>query len=319
MEKKSCALILAGGEGKRMKSNRPKAMSEVLFKPMLRWVLDAVKDAEIDDICIVTGFKHEVIEEYIEALPFKVSSAIQTERLGTGHAVMMAREFLEQHRDGNVLVLNGDAPFIDSETIKNSSMFHKEGCTVISAKVENPFGYGRIIRGEGDSLNAIVEEKEATDEQRKISEVNSGAYWYNTDSLLNALNKIKPSEKTGEYYLTDAAEIIRKSGKAVSAFMAETSDSVLGANDCEQLGMLNEIARKRVLKLHMSNGVNIPCSDGVIIGTDVTIGTGTTILPASIIKGSTKIGEGCVLGPSVLLENCVIDSGKEVALCVKKG
>lgn len=319
MKNKSCALILAGGEGKRMKSNRPKAMSEVLFKPMLRWVLDAVKNAEIYDICVVTGYKHEVIEEYLKTLPYEVLSVIQTERLGTGHAVMTAREFLEQHSGGNVLILNGDAPFIDSKTIKSSSKFHKEGCTVISAKVENPFGYGRIIRGAGDALNAIVEEKEATDEQRKITEVNSGAYWYNTDSLLDALDKIKPSEKTGEYYLTDAAEIIRKSGKAVSAFMAETADSVLGANDCEQLGMLNEIARKRILKLHMSNGVNIPCSDGVIIGTDVTVGTGTVILPASIIKGSTKIGESCVIGPSVLLENCVIESGEEVALCVKRG
>ena len=130
MENKSCALILSGGEGKRMKSNKPKAMSEVLFKPMLQWVIDAVRGAGIEDICLVTGFKHEIIENYISTLPYHIETVIQTERLGTGHAVMTAKEFLKAHSGKNVLVLNGDAPFIDSETIKQSAEFHSNnGCT----------------------------------------------------------------------------------------------------------------------------------------------------------------------------------------------
>lgn len=303
MKNKYCALILSGGEGKRMKSNRPKAMSEVLFKPMLQWVIDAVRGAGIEDICLVTGFKHEIIEEYISTLPYHIETVIQTERLGTGHAVMTAREFLKAHSGKNVLVLNGDAPFIDSETIKNSANFHlSKGCTVISAEVENPFGYGRIIRTDEAALEAIVEEKEADDFQRAVKEVNSGAYWFEVDSLLSALDKLVPSEKTGEYYLTDTVQLIKKTGKAVSAFKADSADSVLGANDCLQLAQLNEIARNRVIEKHLANGVNIPCRDGVMIGCDVEIEAGATILPASVIVGKTVITSGSVIGPAAYIK-----------------
>lgn len=302
MNTNTCALILAGGEGKRMKSNKPKVMSEVLFKPMLQWVIDAVCGAGIEDICVVTGYKYEVIEEYISTLPYPVTSVVQTERLGTGHAVMTAREFLTAHKNSNVLILNGDAPFIDSKTIGDSAAFHADsGCTVISAEVENPFGYGRIIRTGESVLEAIVEEKEATDKQRAVKEVNSGAYWFNIDSLLNALEKLVPSEKTGEYYLTDTVELIKKTDKRVSAFKASTADSVLGANDCKQLAQLNEIARNRIIEKHLTNGVNIPCRDGIMIGCDVKIEAGATILPASVIIGKITINADETVGPAVLL------------------
>lgn len=303
MENKSCALILSGGEGKRMKSNKPKAMSEVLFKPMLQWVIDAVRGAGIEDICLVTGFKHEIIENYISTLPYHIETVIQTERLGTGHAVMTAKEFLKSHSGKNVLVLNGDAPFIDSETIKQSAEFHSNnGCTVISAELENPFGYGRIIRTGKSTLEAIVEEKEADDFQRAVKEVNSGAYWFNVDSLLSALDKLVPSEKTGEYYLTDTVQIIKRTDKTVSAFKAASSDSVLGANDCSQLAQLNEIARNRIIEKHLANGVNIPCRDGVMIGCDVKIEAGATILPASIIIGNAVIKAESVIGPAAYIK-----------------
>lgn len=304
MNNKTCALILSGGEGKRMKSNRPKAMSEVLFKPMIQWVIDAVRGAGIKDICLVTGFKHEIIEEYISALPYHIETVIQTERLGTGHAVMTARDFLKSHSGQNVLVLNGDAPFIDSETIAKSADFHSNnGCTVISAEVENPFGYGRIIRTGESTLEAIIEEKEADDFQRAVKEVNSGAYWFDVDSLLSALDKLVPSQKTGEYYLTDTVQIIKKTDKTVSAFKASSADSVLGANDCSQLAQLNEIARNRVIEKHLANGVNIPCKDGVMIGCDVEIEAGATILPASIIIGNAVIKSGDIVGPAAYIKS----------------
>lgn len=339
--KNTSAIILAGGEGKRMKSNRPKVLSEVIFQPMLKWVIDAVRMAGIKDICVVTGSKREFVEEYLKTLPFEVETVFQPERLGTGHAVMMAIPFLEKHRGSDVLILNGDAPFIGVDTIRNAYVIQnqtgetdpevfdweaprkpseKRGCTVISAEVENPSGYGRIVY-ETDAeeffhlstLKAIVEEKEATDEIRKIKEVNSGAYWFETDILLDALGKLTKSEKTGEYYLTDTIEIIKDSGNAVMAYKAKNSDSVLGANDCIQLAQLNEIARMRIIRKHQKNGVNIPCTDGVIIGRDVTIAANTTILPATVIRGKTNIASFCEIGPAVSIDSCEIGQGHKIS------
>lgn len=326
MQNKTSAVILAGGEGKRMNSKRPKVLAEVLFKPMLKWVIDAVRQAGIEDICVVTGSKHEFVEEYLQTLPFEVEKVFQSERLGTGHAVMMASNFLERHRGSDVLILNGDAPFINTDTIKEAFVMHNQtgkGCTVISAEVENPTGYGRIIHETADNnqsnmLKAIVEEKEATDAIRKIKEVNSGAYWFDADSLLDALKNVQKSEKTGEYYLTDTVAIIKKSGKTVLAYKAKNADSVLGANDCIQLAQLNEIARKRVLEKHMKNGVNIPCIDGVIIGSDVTIEANTVILPSSVIRGNTSIGSFCQIGPAAFIEDCIISDNQIVGNCSLK-
>ena len=296
------AIILAGGEGKRMKSGRPKVLSEVLFEPMIRWVMDAAREAGIDEICVVTGSKKEYLEEYLGTLPFEVKTVFQPERLGTGHAVMMAEEFIGSHPGSDVLILNGDAPFIDAETITGAydaqqTAGDDRGCTVITAELDDPFGYGRIVRSGGDELAAIVEEKEATDEIRAVREVNSGAYWFAADALRDALKKLVPSEKTGELYLTDTINIIRGSGLSVRAFKASNADSVLGANDCIQLAQLNEIARMRVLHQHMANGVNIPCTDGVIIGRHVKIGANAVILPATVIRGNADIASFEEIGP----------------------
>lgn len=241
------AVILAGGEGKRMKSDKPKTLSLVLGKPMLAWVIDAVCESGIDNICIVTGYKKESVEDYIKELPFELKTAYQPQRLGTGHAVMMCRDFLRQN-PGDVIILNGDAPFMDSDTIKNAYALHSAECscaTVISARVENPYGYGRIIRDEKGHLNSIVEQKDATEEQRTINEVNSGGYWFNTEALLSVLDEITSSNAGGEYYLTDAIALLLGKGKRVCAFTAESADTVLGANNPEQLEELNEIAKRK--------------------------------------------------------------------------
>ncbi len=328
MENHFCAVILAGGEGKRMKSEKPKALSEVLFQPMLGWVLDAVRAADIANICIVTGYKREYIESYVSELDYPVETVYQSERLGTGHAVMQARKFIEAYKDGKVLILNGDAPFMDGETICKAAQFHNDdsqnGCTVITAAVDNPTGYGRIIRtvenGQStDKLQCIVEEKEATSEQRLVREINSGAMWFRAESLLNALNQLVPSTKTGEYYLTDTIEIIRNSKQNVYAFQTDNADAVLGANDCLQLYQLNETARQKILANFMKNGVNIPCTDGVIIDKNVCIGKGVTLLPSTVLKNGTKIGNGCTIGPAVLLDNCSVGDNKAVACgCFEK-
>ena len=243
----NCAVILAGGEGKRMKSNKPKTLSPVLGKPMLLWVISAVRNAGIDDLCVVKGFKKEDVEEFLGTLDFNVESVFQAERLGTGHAVMMAKDFLKAH-DGNVVILNGDAPFMTAETIKNSLEQHtKSGCaaTVISARVDDPHGYGRIVRDTDGSLKAIVEHKDADEETLKIDEVNSGGYWFDCQKLLSVLDRIKSDNAAGEYYLPDAIELLLKDGQKVGAYTAECSDAVLGANDPAQLEELNQIAVKK--------------------------------------------------------------------------
>ena len=243
----NCAVILAGGEGKRMKSNKPKTLSPVLGKPMLLWVISAVRNAGIDDLCVVKGFKKEDVEQFLSTLDFNVESVFQAERLGTGHAVMMAKNFLKSH-DGNVVILNGDAPFMTAETIKNSLEQHtKSGCaaTVISARVDNPHGYGRIVRDTDGSLKAIVEHKDADEETLKIDEVNSGGYWFDCQKLLSVLDRIKSDNAAGEYYLPDAIELLLKDGQKVGAYTAECSDAVLGANDPAQLEELNQIAVKK--------------------------------------------------------------------------
>lgn len=243
------AVILAGGEGKRMKSDKPKALSLVLGEPMLRWVLNSVKGAGIDKVCVLTGFAKEYIEEYLSAYDKETNAvtetAYQAERRGTGHAVMMCSDFLRAN-GGDVVILNGDAPFLDSETIKKSYELHKSksSCaTVISAKVDDPFGYGRIIRDENGSVEAIVEQKDATQQQAAVNEVNSGCYWFSTDALLGALDLLTDNNAGGEYYLTDTLAILLSQGKTVCAYTAENSNAVLGANDPQQLQELNEIAK----------------------------------------------------------------------------
>ena len=243
----NCAIILAGGEGKRMKSDKPKTLSPVLGKPMLLWVINALRKAGIDDICVVKGYKKECVEEFLSTLSFPVASVFQAERLGTGHAVMMAKDFLQAH-DGNVVILNGDAPFMMSETIRNSLRQHTEtasAATVISARVDDPTGYGRIVRDENGGLSAIVEQKDADEETLKISEVNSGGFWFDCKLLLSVLDRIRSDNKAGEYYLPDAIKLLLSDGQTVGAYTAECSDAVLGANDPAQLEELNRIAREK--------------------------------------------------------------------------
>ena len=245
-----CAVILAGGEGKRMKSNMPKPMSQVLNKPMLQWVIDSVRGAGVENICVVKGFKKECIEDYIKTLPYKVESVYQAERLGTGHAVMMAKDFLKENK-GDVVILCGDAPFMDKDTIADAFAQHDKenaSATVISAVLDDSTGYGRIVRNADGSLKAIVEQKEADEETLKIKEVNSGGYWFDTEDLLSVLDKITADNAAAEYYLPDALKLLLTENKTVGAYTASSPDTVLGANDPQQLEELNQIAIRKGYK-----------------------------------------------------------------------
>ena len=196
MQDNRCAVILAAGEGKRMKSARPLVMAEVLFKPMIDWVLDAVQQAGVYSLCTVTGHCGETLASYLQG---RSETVLQQEQLGTGHAVLQARAFLERFRGGDVLILNGDTPLMDSETIRAAFEEHKRAgnaITVISACVEDPAGYGRIVRAADGAFTRIIEDRDANETIRQICEINSGACWFQCDRLLEVLGLIT-NETTG--------------------------------------------------------------------------------------------------------------------------
>ncbi|MCC8043427.1 MAG: bifunctional UDP-N-acetylglucosamine diphosphorylase/glucosamine-1-phosphate N-acetyltransferase GlmU [Oscillospiraceae bacterium] len=303
-----CAVVLAGGQGKRMKSDLPKPMFEVLDTPMLDWVLDACSQSGISDVCVVTGFNHGVIEAHLDG---RCETVLQSERRGTGHAVMMTRKWLSRFPESDVLILNGDAPFIDCETILGALWQHRHkgnAVTVITASIDNPDGYGRILRSE-NGISGIIEDRDASPEQRKITEINSGAYWFDTKQLLYALDRIKSNNSQGEYYLTDSVFILLSAGFRADAYISANSNVVLGANDRKGLLLLNNTARFDIINRMMDEGVEFICTDGVTIGKNVCVGAGTKILQGVILKGKTEIGENCVVGPNCIIENCKIGSG----------
>jgi bifunctional UDP-N-acetylglucosamine pyrophosphorylase/glucosamine-1-phosphate N-acetyltransferase len=310
-----CALILAGGKGARMKSELPKPMFEILNEPILEWILSACDGAGLDDICVVKGYNAEVIDSFLQqrskCRDGKYDTVLQTERMGTGHAVMMARDWLKAKPDesSSVLILCGDAPFIDTETIKQSAKEHKKhgnAVTVITANVKDPFGYGRIVRQKDGSILGIVEEKDLTNAQKNISEINSGAMWYDIKALLYALSEIKPNNAQNEYYLTDAIHILGQAGYKTGTYVSDNERVVLGANDRKGLLFLNDCARRDIIEKHLENGVEFTCTDGVEIGRKVVIENGVKILQGSIICGETTIGMNTEIGVNCLIENCTV-------------
>lgn len=306
-------IILAGGQGKRMKSDKPKSLCSVLGEPMLEWVISACEDAGVKDICVVKGFMGEYIEQYLASRngEASITTVEQKERLGTGHAVMQAADYLRQRNGGNTLVLCGDAPFIDKDTISGALALHKAescGVTVVTSKIDDPYGYGRVIRTE-NGISGIVEHKDCTVEQLEINEINSGCYWFETQALLDVLGDIKPNNAQGEYYLTDCVELIIGKGKRADAFISANPNVSLGANDRKGLLELNDIARKDVISKWLDEGIEFTCTDGVSVGRKVKIDIGSTICQNVTLSGDTVIGKDCYIGSGSVIESAEIGDG----------
>lgn len=304
-----CAIILAGGKGTRMKSEAPKVMCEVIFEPMIKYVIDAVKDAGVEDICVITGYRHEVVEEYVTSYDSNIKTALQEPQLGTGHAVMQARDFIANHKEDDILILNGDGPLMDMDTISKAFNYHSENknaITLVSALADDPTGLGRIKRDENGTVLRIVEHKDASEEEKLIKEFNAGTYWFNGGALLYALDNITNENAQQEYYLTDSLEILINNGENAGAYVCENPEAALGANDRKQLNDLNNIMRRNINDALMVSGVDMQCTDGIMIGKDVKIGINTRILPNTIIVGNTVIGSDCVIGPNTWIENSEI-------------
>lgn len=307
-----CAIILAGGKGTRMKADCPKVMCKVLMKPMIDYVVSAVKAAGCTAVCVITGYRHQEVESHLQALDPAIETALQEPQLGTGHAVMCARDFIERHKADDILILNGDGPLLDEPTINSAYALHKQegnAITLISALVEDTNGIGHVKRDAAGKLQCIVEHKDANAEEKKIKESNAGCYWFVGERLLYALDRITNNNAQNEYYLTDSLAILLGADCNANAYVVEDSDVVLGANDRAQLHILNEILRHKIMHRLRLQGVDIPCSDGVLIADTVTVGTGTTILPGTILMGNTVIGKDSVIGPNTQVVNSTVGDG----------
>ncbi len=307
------AIIMAAGKGTRMKSKNSKLVQKIYGKEMVKRSVENARKAGIENIVTVVGYKKEQV---MDVLGDTVEYAIQEEMLGTGHAVMQATKFLEGKK-GKVVVLNGDVPILRPETIVrlvDKSIDNKEAATLLTAIYDDPFGYGRIIRDEGGNIEGIVEEKDATEEQKEIAEINAGIYCFDIEVLLEALKEIKPNNSQGEYYLTDVIQIIGDKGLKTGAVIVEDNTEILGVNDRMQLQMVTKILQHRINTELMKNGVTIEDINSTYIYDDVKIGMDTVIHPNTIIKSNVEIGEDCEIGP-----NAYIREGSRLANRVKIG
>ncbi len=298
-------VILAAGQGTRMKSNVPKVLHRVLDKTMVGYVIEAAKEAKADDICVVVGHQSAMVKNLIKDMYDDVKFAVQKEQLGTGHAVMQAGDFI---KDGNILVLCGDTPLITPETITELCETHeKDGnaVTVVSMVVDNPTGYGRIIR-ENDSFAKIVEQKDADEAQQAVKEVNSGVYIFNGEALNAAFEKLGNNNSQGEYYLTDTLEIIKNDGGKVGIMVAKDEDEFMGVNSKLQLAQAMKVMKNRINTKWMLEGVTITDPDNTYIGKDVTIEPDTLIYPGCMLEGDTTIGKSCIIGPNTRITSSVV-------------
>jgi bifunctional UDP-N-acetylglucosamine pyrophosphorylase/glucosamine-1-phosphate N-acetyltransferase len=298
-------VILAAGQGTRMKSSVPKVLHRVLDKTMVGYVIEAAKEAEASDICVVVGHQSAMVKNLIKDLYEDVKFAVQKEQLGTGHAVMQAGDFI---KDGKILVLCGDTPLITAETIQKLCTVHEQGgnsVTVVSMVVDNPTGYGRIIR-ENDNFAKIVEQKDANESEQAVKEVNSGVYIFDSAALNAAFEKLGNNNSQGEYYLTDTLEIIKNDGGKVGIMVAEDETEFMGVNSKLHLAQAIKAMKNRINTKWMIEGVTITDPDNTYIGKDVVIEPDTIIYPGCMLEGKTKIGKSCLIGPNTRMTSTVI-------------
>ena len=303
------SIILAAGKGTRMKSDTPKVLHQIFNKTLLGYVIDAVNNTKLaDENYVIVGHQAEKVEEYVNEHYDNARTVLQSPQLGTGHAVSMVCPYLEEF-EGEVIILCGDTPLITSETLKTFIAGHRElnsDITVMSAVFDNPTNYGRIVRNADGSLNSIVEEKDATVEQKAIKEINAGIYCLNWAKVKNSFSQLKTNNAQGEYYLTDIIKWGNENGLSVNAHILERNEEIYGINSKINLAEATKIMNNRTLNRLMSEGVTIVDPSSTWIDEETEIGKDTIIYPSTYIEGKNKIGSHCKIGPFAHLRGDVV-------------
>lgn len=303
------SIILAAGEGTRMKSKTSKVLHNVCGKPMLNYIIEASKGAKVEKNIVVVGHSGEKVKEYFqnEDIIFKTQPIGEDVPYGTGFAVMQAMDEIEDN--STVVILSGDTPLITEDTVNSLINYHNENGfkgTVLTAILEDLKGYGRIIREKNGDMLRIVEEKDASEEEKKIKEVNSGIYCFTGKLLKDALGKITSDNAQKEYYITDVIGILKDEGHRVGAYAIHDSTEINGVNSRVQLAFCEEVLRKRINRFHMENGVAMINPDNTYIEASVKIGRDTTIYPGVVLEGHTEIGEDCIIRQNSRIVNSII-------------
>lgn len=304
----TAAIVLAAGAGTRMKSKKPKVVHELLGKPLVRWVVDVAHDAGVARIACVVGHGKDQVIPLVES---DARVVVQTQQLGTADAVNSCREAFAGF-EGSLLVLSGDCPLITAETLESLVRVRERdnaAVVVLTMNLEDPFGYGRIVRDAGGQVERIVEQKDATPDEARITECNSGFYCFDAKALFAALEKVGSDNAQGEYYLTDVLEICRREGRAVLALPTDTPEECLGINSRVQLADASKHMQRRINRAYMEAGVTMLDPDTVWIGPDVVIEPDVEILPLTMLYGATSIGADSVVGPNTRLTDTVVGRG----------
>jgi len=304
--------VLAAGQGKRMHSSQPKVLHKVLGRAMIDYVLHTVEELTPKGIAVVTGHASEQVRAHV-GQPANLEWVIQDKQLGTGHAVKQCENVIRDVRD--VLIVCGDTPLLRSQTLSRLVDEHRSGdaaVTVLTASVDNPFGYGRIQRDAGGNVTGIVEEKDASDEDRKICEVSSGIYCVRHDALFDLLGKLGNSNAQGEYYLPDIVPLALADGKSVEALGMEDAAEMIGVNNRVQLSEVEDLMQSRIIRDWQMKGVTIEKPETVRIEATVNLGIDVTIQAGCYLIGATRVGDGCRVGPYAVLVNAWLDDEVEV-------
>lgn len=299
------AIVLAAGQGTRMKSDLYKVLHPVCGKPMVAHVIDNIIKLEAKRIVTIVGHGAEQVEQTLGA---KSEYVLQEEQLGTAHAVGQAESALGD-LEGTTIVVCGDTPLIRSETMDALIAHHiKSGAkaTILTAHADDPTGYGRIVRGEDGQVLRNVEHKDATKEEQLLTEINTGTYCFDNKSLFETLKKVTNDNAQGEYYLPDVIGILQAEGARVSAYVTNDFSETLGVNDRVVLSQAERVMRNRLAEVHMRNGVTIISPENTYISADAEIGRDTILQPGTMIEGYTIIGKGCTIGPNSQIVNSVI-------------
>lgn len=306
---KVAAIVLAAGKGTRMKSDLSKVMHPLVGQPMIAFPLQIARNSGVERIVVVVGHQAAAVQSYCNSFS-DTQCVLQAEQNGTGHAVGCTREVLQSF-SGTVLILCGDTPLLTSETIQKLLLHHKNQksvLTVLTARVPDPFGYGRIVRDLSGNLQRIVEQKDANESEKAIFEINSGIYCMESEFLFSNIDSISSNNAQGELYLTDLVSIAIQKQLNCSALCSDNADEIIGVNDRAQLAAAAAILRTRINKEIMLSGVSLIDPAQTYIDAGVFIGTDTTIHPNCHISGKTVIGSSCTIENSVSIHDCSIGS-----------